>query len=272
MKKVLPLRREQAERLQEMGATLRKLREQQGLPLEEIAGRTRIQPRLLRAIEQGNLDDLPEAVYIHSFIRQYADSVGMNGVQFASGFPTVPGTIKIPAGWRKALPGAQLRPVHLYLVYMFLIVGAVQGLSYFLNRSMQSSTMAAIELPKDAVVPSVTLGPELAPKPAAGTKTAKPANPNQKPVRVSVKLKEQSWVQVVADGKTEFEDVLPEGTTRTWQANKSVIIKAGNAGGVEVAYNDGQPKALGQPGMVEEKTFPPDAKMVANLLGNHSEP
>lgn len=257
-KQVLPANREQAERLAELGSQLRELRQAQAIPLEQVAGKTRIQPRLLRAIEQGKLEDLPEPVYIHSFIRQYADALGLNGVQFASGFPTVEMALpKIRTSWR-TLPVAQLRPMHLYLIYMVLIVGAVNGLSYFLNRSVQSS-IASMEVPKPATAPSV-MGPT---QPSAVKKSVSPQN--QKPVRVGMTLTAQSWVHVMSDGKLEFEGVLPEGTQRTWNADKQVVIRAGNAGGVMVAFNESQPKPLGPEGAVEEKAFPPEARMATAI-------
>ncbi len=119
MKRQIPQHnREQSERLTELGMRLRDLRQQKDIPLEEIAGRTRIQPRLLRAIEQGKLEELPEAVYIHSFLRQYANALGLNGVQFASEFPTISGlpAFRSTRSWR-SLPGAQLRPMHLFALH-----------------------------------------------------------------------------------------------------------------------------------------------------------
>lgn len=258
-KQVLPGNREQAERLAEMGTRLRDLRQQQEIPLEVVAGKTRIQPRLLRAIEQGNLEDLPEPVYIHSFLRQYADAIGLNGVQFASEFPTTPGAMPtLRPSWR-SLPGAQLRPVHLYLLYMFLIIGAVNGLSYLLNRSVQAP-VATMEL-QQSPVPKAPLGPVSPTQVKSSAKTVSTA-PNQKPVRVGIKMTAESWMQVVVDGKTDYEGVLPEGTQRTWSADKQVLIRAGNAGGVVVAYNEGQEKVLGQPGAIEEVAFPPNSAQV----------
>jgi hypothetical protein len=44
----------------------------------------------------------------------------------------------------------------------------------------------------------------------------------------------------VADGQTQFQGILPEGTKRTWEAKQELFVKAGNAGGVLMAVNDGQ--------------------------------
>lgn len=262
-KQTLQTSREQAERLAELGAQLRDRRQAQEIPLERVAGTTCIQPRLLRAIEQGKIEELPEPVYIHSFIRQYADAIGLNGVQFASEFPMTGMTLPpMPTAWR-TLPGAQLRPMHLYLLYMMLIVGAVNGLSYFLNRSVQSS-VATIETQSAPAAPVVQIGPTLPVKQSAAAKKAAPAS--DKPVRVGMVLTSESWVRVMADDQVAYEGELPKGTQRTWTANKQVIVKAGNAGSVIVSFNESAGEPLGSPGEIEEKAFPPDPKMANAAL------
>ncbi|MBE9010590.1 helix-turn-helix domain-containing protein [Pseudanabaenaceae cyanobacterium LEGE 13415] len=253
----LQTNREQAERLAELGHQLRDRREKQDISLEKVAGTTCIQPRLLRAIEQGKIEELPEPVYIRSFIRQYADAIGLNGVEFASEFPTT-GVMALPTirtSWR-SLPGAQLRPVHLYLMYMALIFGAVNGLSYFLNRSTQAS-VPVVELQQ----PATPAGPTLPIQQPAKTKTISPAPTSDKPIRVGVTLTEESWVRVMADDKVAYEGELPKGTQRTWTADRQVVVRAGNAGGVIVSYNESQAKPLGQPGEIQEMAFPPDPQM-----------
>ncbi|KAM3094963.1 helix-turn-helix domain-containing protein [Phormidesmis sp. 146-35] len=261
-KQVLQANREQAERLAELGMRLAQLRQQQEISLEAVARITRIQPRLLRAIEEGNLNILPEPVYIQSFLRQYADAIGLDGVEFASAFPTRFGLPEIRPSWR-SLPGAQLRPIHLYLLYMFLIVSAVNGLSYFLNRSSTQAQLPEVQRLQSA--PGTAIGPASPmrnPTTPVANVAAKPGT--QKPIRVGLTLTSQSWVRVVADGKTEYEGVLSEGAQKTWMAEKQVVVRAGNAGGVMVTYNDSQAKQLGQPGAIEEVAFPPDPRF-ANL-------
>jgi hypothetical protein len=47
----------------------------------------------------------------------------------------------------------------------------------------------------------------------------------------------------------------PRERHRTWQANRELTVRAGNAGGVYVAVNNANAKQLGQPGKVEEVTY-----------------
>ena len=248
---------EQVEKLEELGSRLRQFRTEQYIPLEEVAAQTRIQARLLNAIEEGKLDQLPEPVYIKGFIKRYAEALGLNGAEFASNFPTGSGFQVLKPSWRH-LPAAQLRPIHLYMLYVFLVISSVNGLSYLVSRS------ATPDFKPEDSSPQVQQGPE--PSKTANKNPKQKLEPSQfalmtqrpqdgKQVQVGVILKSQSWMRVVADGKTEFEGVLPEGTQRTWSAEKKLIVRAGNAGGVLVEFNDQTAKEMGAPGEVQELTF-----------------
>jgi len=243
----LHFQQEQVEKLKELGSRLRHFRTEQSIPIEEVAARTRIQARLLNAIEEGRLDQLPEPVYIKGFIKRFADALGLNGAEFASTFPIGAAIQFIKPSWRH-LPAAQLRPIHLYLLYICLVIGAVSSLSLLVNRSAQQAQQ--LPLPSNAQ-PT---------KSQENTESLKLAKVTQsigdgKSIQVGITLKAQSWIRVVADGKTEFEGVLPEGTQRTWVANQKLIVRAGNAGGVMVEFNDESVKQLGAPGEVQEVTF-----------------
>ncbi|MBW4647951.1 MAG: DUF4115 domain-containing protein [Kastovskya adunca ATA6-11-RM4] len=254
----LHFQQEQIEQLQELGAYLHQFRTEQCISLEEVAARTRIQARLLNAIEQGQLEELPEPVYIQGFIKRFADVLGLNGTEFASAFPTTgPGLQLIRPTWRH-LPSAQLRPIHLYGLYVLLVIGSVSGLSYLVNRSAIQVAPVSTPQPPAGPAPIAANSAPTAPQQQGATVNLNAANVNGaggKPVQVGVILKSQSWLRVVADGKTEFEGVLPEGTQRTWAGNQQVIVRAGNAGGVLVEFNDEQAKQMGAPGEVQEVTF-----------------
>lgn len=263
---MVQLNPEQAERLKELGHYLQQFRQKQRISLETVALKTLIPVRLLSAIETGNVEQLPEPVYIQGFIRRYADAIGMDGIELANAFPAQ-SDLKAPrSSWRGTVQ-AQLRPLHLYLIYMALVIGAVSGLSYLLNRSstpqmagldktakpVQVNTVAGSAAPNGPDNIAQSAGSSTPDRKALQTPPA--ASVPQKSVRVGLTMTAQSWVRVVIDGKTEFEGVLSEGTQRAWEANKQLILRAGNAGGVMVSLNDGAAKRLGEPGAVEEVTF-----------------
>ncbi len=262
---MVQLNLEQAERLKELGYDLQQFRQKQRISLETVATKTLIPVRLLAAIETGNVEQLPEPVYIQGFIRRYADAIGMDGVELANAFPAQT-DLKVPkASWRGTVQ-AQLRPLHLYLLYMVLVISAVSGLSYLLNRS-STPPMPLAKQPNPAASEAPPSGPANPTLPDAlapdRTAQAVPASPiPQKSVHVGLTMTSQSWVRIVVDGKIEYEGVLSEGTEREWEANKQLVLRAGNAGGVMVSLNNGAAKRLGQPGAVEEVTFGTNANAV----------
>lgn len=67
-------------------------------------------------------------------------------------------------------------------------------------------------------------------------------------------MKAQSWIRVVADGKTQFEGVLPAGTQRIWIAQQ-LTVRASNAGAVLITFNQEETEQMGALGEVQEITF-----------------
>lgn len=61
-----------------IGKHLQDAREHHGLTLEDISSSTKIQVRYLQAIETGQVDKLPGPFYVKAFIRQYANTVGLD--------------------------------------------------------------------------------------------------------------------------------------------------------------------------------------------------
>ena len=54
---------------------------------------------------------------------------------------------------------------------------------------------------------------------------------------IVIKAKEDAWISVVADGKTVAQGVLGQDKQKLVRAGKQIILKTGNAGGIEVSYN-----------------------------------
>ena len=265
-KKLLQIANEQqAATLADLGERLSQSRRQLDISLEDVAERTHIQTRLLKAIEEGRLKDLPESVYIQSFIRQYANAIGLNGLYFSSEFAES-GTIKPDrTPWRLKFPMfGQLRPVHLYFGYLVLVGVSVQGVSALVSQSNAQPELSAESLQKfkESLPPSTTL---MGPNPKTVAVKPSASAPNQG-VRVGVTLTEQSWVRVVADGQEAFEGVLTEGTTRSWDAKKQLVVRAGNAGAIMISFNNGKASPLGAPGTVQEVAFPPTSQLTATRL------
>jgi cytoskeletal protein RodZ len=236
----------QRTKLAEIGVYLQKTRQEQSLSLDEIAQKTLIPRHRLEALETGDLEALPEPVYIRWLIKQFADSLALDGETISRRFPTKVNNWFAGKKPSLSLPSIQIRPIHLYFLYLLLVIGSVQTISQVLQKSvLQSNRLPPPSLPQQQIVQ-----PKTSPIRPVANQTS-----NNQQVVVEVKLKDDCWLRVVVDGKTEFEGVLRQGTHRTWQANRELTVRAGNAGGVYVAVNNANAKQLGQPGKVEEVTY-----------------
>lgn len=249
-KAILKPQQDPSVKLAEMGAYLRQVRESQSMTLEEVAAKTMIRVSLLRSIEEGQLYKLPEPIYVQGFLLRFAEALGLNGVEFAKTFPII-------STWRKQkiaqwyyLPMPKFRPIHLYLIYILVIIGAVKGLAGFVETTAMQESNGQQPEAAETVASSEPEKPT-PPTTASQTLGASQSNSNA-PVRVGLIVQASSWVQIIADGKTEFEGTLQQGTERTWEAKKQLVILAGNAGGILMAVNDEQAKLMGEPGVAEE--------------------
>ena len=67
---------------EQIGQKLKAARESRGLTLGQIYDKTKISTANLQAIEQGDADQLPEAVFCTGVHKRHAGTVGLNGPKF----------------------------------------------------------------------------------------------------------------------------------------------------------------------------------------------
>ena len=60
------------------GPNLRRTRLQRGVSLEQIAAGMKVEPALLEDLERNDFSRWPEGVYVRSYLRQYADAIGVD--------------------------------------------------------------------------------------------------------------------------------------------------------------------------------------------------
>ncbi len=243
------------QKLQDIGASLNRIRVAKNISLDAVAAKTHISKRLLTAIEAGDLQELPEPFYIQALVAKFANEIGANEIHFS----VEPQSDRVvtsnlpPKNPRKYWLNFQLRSLHLYLLYILLVIVSVKGIATLVERPVIIN-----QTPPQSPV----LTPKAEPKPDATTQAQPEATPqfvsqsnNSEAVSVGINLQERCWLKVMVDGEVAFEGVLPQGTKRQWTGKKQVTIRAGNAGGVVISFNNQQQKILGAPGQVEEITY-----------------
>lgn len=272
----------QEQQLKEISKYLLQVRQEKGIRIEEVAAKTNIRLYFLQALDAGKFSELPEPVYVQGFIRRYADILGLDGQALAKSFnTTVPVTQEFHHEVTEYINKRPNIRIPLFVPLILLIAGAAIAVVYAFNPKLITQSFAkqnsAATAPIQADPSPLTVTPPTAttnstltnsqnstPSPTTAAvnsptapTTATPSaenNPNA-PVAVTLELQGNSWLQVKADGKTEFIGELSKGDRRTWTAKKQLTIRSGNAGAVLISVNKKPAQILGGTGLVKEVTY-----------------
>ncbi len=74
---------------------------------------------------------------------------------------------------------------------------------------------------------------------------------------VVVQAREESWLTFAVDGKTTSSELLAAGSERAIRGRKEIVVKVGNAGGVDLRFNGKKLDTEGEFGEVKTVTFGP---------------
>lgn len=271
----------QIDQLQEIGAYLRQVRQEQGIEIEQIANQIFIRPTLLRSLEAGTDDHLPEPVFVQGFIRRYGDALGLDGQALAERFSVTPVAVlptpqEIQANSPHGVVDPETRSGIKVLAkaedveprrsssgsFPWVLAGSVGAIVIMLFLLVWGLTSRREQPVVEDLTPPETSqleaeppedSPAEAPETALTTETAPEA-----PVVAAVNLTDRAWISVEVDGSTVFEGILEEGTAETWTAQNSIVLTSGNAGGVELAVNGGEATPMGAAGTVQTVTLTPE--------------
>jgi cytoskeleton protein RodZ len=70
-----------------------------------------------------------------------------------------------------------------------------------------------------------------------------------------IQIREESWISVTADGTAVASELLPAGSERSIHGRKQIVVRAGNAGGVDFHLNGKKLNTGGEYGEVKTVTF-----------------
>ncbi len=132
------------------------------------------------------------------------------------------------------------------------------------SQSVGSSTRGSAPLVPPTPMPagaSSTRTSSVTPKTAQnsatqGSATAAPATtPGE--FTVVIEAREESWISVTADGTATASEILAAGSARAVRGRKEIIVKVGNAGGIDFRFNGKKLDVGGEFGEVKTVTFGP---------------
>jgi len=250
------------------GDKLRREREMRGVTLDEISESTKISRRHLESLEKEDFDSLPGGVFNKGFVRAYARFLGINEDQAVADYVAVAGDAAPPEDEFPLEiheePNRELNPRRSNLPLLLAVaalVGVLIGYGMWARNKKAERAESVSANTQD--LPAAEARPQSAAsrRGAAEQKDAGHAPTPQKAAAVAagkapeeartlrkkaapehvffivIKAKEDSWISVVADGKTITQGILGQDRQKLVKAGKEIILKTGNAGGIEVSYN-----------------------------------
>ena len=129
--------------LRQVGQELRQAREALSVSLTQLHRQTLVPLSHLRALETGEIDQLPEDVYLRGFICRLGNALGLNGTAMAASIPTPDPLQHLVPTWSKAELDSNfyLNSVHLYLGYAAILAGSLGGIAWLSQQSAPETSI-----------------------------------------------------------------------------------------------------------------------------------
>jgi cytoskeletal protein RodZ len=243
----------------DLGSELRTARERAGVSLSDLAARTRIPQRSLRAIEENDFASVPKGIFVRSFIRAYAREVGVDPdeaiAEFSSMTEPVPqdddetqvGFIHEQTPPRSpAFDFSEARPRWSYaFIAAALLIGLV-GFNRYASKN-QPDTPAPVTAKADPAraAPATTVTAN------AGTAIGTPAG-TEAPVAtagtgIQIEMRAQGlcWIRAVVDGQPAVERLMQPGETQMLSGRTDITVRVGDPAALSYSINGRTGEPLG---------------------------
>ncbi|KOY73308.1 Xre-like DNA-binding protein [Apilactobacillus kunkeei DSM 12361 = ATCC 700308] len=251
----------------EIGKSLHDARVAKGMSIDDIQKITKIQKHYLEAIEQGNFAELPGDFYVRAFIKQFADTVGVNGIELLNEHDdSLPDTqseeyadevskddvnSRVASrsreqrkdSFRKAIPTIGI------IVAILVVVCGVWAVVVHTNSSSQtsiSSSSVSVTGSSESSISKTDNKKKEDKKSTEGKTTIKEVNATkynvtgQKENTVTLKATGRAWSSIMADNKTLFQGSQNSGDKKDVKLpadTNSVNISLGNTQGAKILVN-----------------------------------
>ena len=249
------------------GARLTIARERAGITINEVAGRLRLHPNQVRALEQENLSALPGAAYVRGFLRSYARMVDIDPAPLIDDLnaKVAPATASVVDGMTRTndyspvKAAAQEQASRMFVLGLAVVVliglGVVGWYATRQPANAPAKSAAAAVAPPVASASPATTAPVSTPvatvadSPAASNTGAAEATlpaeaPSGQTPLVTLTFNGVSWVEVTdANGKVLLSQLARAGEVHQPAGTPPLSIVIGDASKATVAVR-GEPMNL----------------------------
>jgi len=252
----------------DVGATLRRAREDKRLTLEQLSRTTKISLSNLRALENNDFERLPAIVYTRGFLRSYAREVGLDPEDTVEGYlaqieealaleqaarePAVGETAMAAPRPERAhstagLPSLRIRadltnvprPTLAAATLLLLLVGLVVT---FVWRGTDEGSEVATAAAHEDVAQAGAVTP-------ASADAARAAHVVDDGLRLELKTTGPCWVSASADRAPALSRLLRAGENETIEAKDEIVLRVGDPSTIDLTVNGAPLRPLGRAGI-----------------------
>lgn len=228
-----------------IGEQLRAAREARGLEIEDAHRHTKIHTKILRAMEEDRATEVLDPTYAKGFLRKYATFLNLDPGSLVDEYvkaESSPSMVSLTqTTLRPSSPPPPSRSLPPWLLPAVIGLMAVIGVVFLgiLTRDL-SKTVATATSAQTPTSSPAAVKPAPAPAPPP-----KPLVPKSQPLKLSIKASQDCWMQVKADDKVLFQNVLGKGHQELWTANEAIELWVGNAAALTLTLNGRALEPLG---------------------------
>lgn len=232
-----------------IGSVLKDARAKNSVSYEEVYAKIKIHPRVLQLLEENKFDKLPSPLFAKSFIRSYAEFLGVNADELVQTYERE--AKKDPEQILFIRPAEGRRPFHLRsLLFPFFVAVCAAVAFYGFKTALVWWPHAGKPAVSKAKAGSKAEGAAAGPRQSAEwlrsvADGSFPEIGRQVPLELKVTAVDNVWLRVTADGKIVFQSILKRGAVQIWTARGSFEIWTGNSSNMALSVNH---YMLGSPG------------------------
>jgi cytoskeletal protein RodZ len=260
-----------------IGAKLQARRNLLSLSHVDIADNLHIRKEFLEALETGQFEVLPSPVQTRGMLANYAEFLNLDVddilLEYADGLQVKRIEKQKKDNKRekksaKELSTTRLRLKNFFSTDLLMITILFLGFAVFViwgvNRILAANSpdAEATDIPEvaDVLLATGSPTPQISNTPL-GTLTTDTASdvtpaeptpifttiPNNNPINILIIPRQNTWVQITADSDVIFVGRLISGNVYDFSGDESVEIYTGNAGALQILFND---QDIGSPGLI----------------------
>lgn len=225
-----------------IGERLREAREKKAVTIDQAQKQTHIHSTVITALEDGRCDDILAPNYVKSFLKEYANYLGLNAKELVDAYHASHPEISVKnlnLTRPEVKNSASGLSDKIRLARKILVIIAVLALIVFLVGKIVSHFKS-----------TKTAKPVFAAK-VQDVKRSSKFNvtikeiPRSSPIVLIIRVKRPVMVQLKRDGVLLFKRSLQKGSVESITANDSINISAAKAEAIEISLNGIN---LGSPG------------------------